>query len=122
MAVKKVLVIDDSSFVRLSTTLHLQRAGYKVVALESAVGATTVLRAEKPDLVLLDLNMPGLEGDEFLTIIRGLGIDTKVLLYSAAEPFELEMAALESGADGFLQKCAPEALVKAIDSWLRPGR
>jgi len=105
----KVLVIDDDPVSLSLCQAALERHGHTVVTLPRALGATAVILREAPDVLLLDLDMPGLTGDAWLQMLRErriLGGDEQlaVILYSGAEPAELEKIARENGALGGICK------------------
>jgi CheY-like chemotaxis protein len=66
----KVAVIDDDRFIRYLLDLHLRKAGYEVFAAEDAVDAGRVILERKPDLILCDVDMPFMDGYEFVTALR----------------------------------------------------
>ena len=72
--IMKVLVIDDDSIVLEVVTAALQDMGHEATARASAVGASTWILQERPDLVLVDLNMPTLPGEEWLAQITQVGL------------------------------------------------
>ncbi len=117
----KILVIDDSSAARKIVSLTLERAGYEVIAKKQAVLVTSTIMREKPDVVLLDVNMPAIQGDKLVEIIRGhpAGAGTILLLYSVKPAVELEALAHQCGADGFIQKGADASLLpRQMDMWM----
>jgi CheY-like chemotaxis protein len=109
LAQVKVLVIDDDPVSLALGQAALERHGHTVVTLERALGATAVILRERPDVLLLDLDMPGLSGDAWLHMLRErriLGGDEQlaVILHSGADPAELEKIARETGALGGISK------------------
>ncbi len=84
---------------------------------ESGFGLAVAIRQSRPDLVLLDLDMPGLGGEGALRALRaldpGYGIDVKVILHSGITADELAAVALRSGAVGWLRKPATPAQILA---------
>ena len=66
----QILVVDDDQSVRESVAMSLMAAGYDVVAAEDGFGALLQLKTKLPDLVLSDLDMPGMSGFELLSVIR----------------------------------------------------
>jgi CheY-like chemotaxis protein len=67
----KITVIDDDRFIRYLLDLHLRKAGYDVFAAEDAVAAGRVILETKPDLILCDVDMPFMDGYEFVSALRG---------------------------------------------------
>lgn len=66
----QILVVDDDQSVRESVAMSLMAAGYDVVAAEDGFGALSQLREKLPDVVLSDLDMPGMSGFELLSVVR----------------------------------------------------
>ncbi|MFL6052373.1 MAG: response regulator [Actinoallomurus sp.] len=113
----RVLIADDHPVVRqgLRTFLGVQD-DIEVVA-EAADGAEAVSRAEalKPDVVLIDLKMPGVDGPTALRELRERGIASKVLVLTSVGEREHVLPVVRAGASGYLYKDVdPQALVQAI--------
>jgi two-component system, chemotaxis family, chemotaxis protein CheY len=103
----RAVVIDDTSDIRELMSIVLSRSGFDVVgqAGDGRAGVD-VVRAERPDVVLLDLGMPVMDGVEALPLIRELVPDAQIIVLSAlAGPVEQQV--LASGADGYLVKGTP---------------
>jgi CheY-like chemotaxis protein len=66
----KIAIIDDDRFIRYLLDLHLRKAGYEVFAAEDAVAAGRVVLECKPDVILCDVDMPFMDGYEFVTALR----------------------------------------------------
>jgi CheY-like chemotaxis protein len=101
-----VLVVDDSADIRLLARTLLRRAGHQVREAGSAEEALTLIVAEPPDVVLLDLQLPGMDGWGLLAELRAQGrlAHTRVVVFSAhVDPAELRRAP-EEGASGYLVK------------------
>ncbi len=101
----RVLVIDDSSTIRLRMTKILSTA-FKVVAVGSADEATDYLKINKVDVITLDLNMPGKDGQTWLLEQRRSGMTTPVTIVSGASPTEVQsvLNALGDGAQDCIDK------------------
>ena len=67
---KRIAVIDDDRFIRYLLDLHLRKAGYEVFAAEDAVAAGRVVVDHKPDVILCDVDMPFMDGYEFVSALR----------------------------------------------------
>lgn len=102
---QKILVVEDEENMAKAIRRALVRAGYSVELAGSGVEAGIKLANFKPDLVTLDLNMPGMSGLEVLQYMNGneAFAEVKVLLVSAAEKAEL-VRGMSSGADAVLEK------------------
>lgn len=119
--VAKVLVVDDNKTVLKAVTTMLQEAGFEVSTRDVAVGTTVALMREHPDVALVDVNMPLLEGPELVRSIRKRETlrGTVVLLYSAKPAAELQQLARLCGADGYIPKSATAAeLVAEVRRWI----
>lgn len=100
---KKILVVDDDALMRRSLMFHLQKAGYQTHNVGNAEDALALARREQPNLVLLDIGLPGMDGLEALRYFREeLGIPT---IFLTARRRELdEVLGLELGADDYITK------------------
>ena len=112
-----VLVIDDEETVRDSIELALEDTGYQVVA--ACDGEDGVARAIelRPDMIFLDLNMPGIDGVETLRRIRAAGVDSPVYIATAFMPSYLDAlaaAAKEGLVFGLGQKPLSSAQILMI--------
>ena len=121
-----VLLVDDETAIIDQLAAFLDRAGFRVVAAADGVEGLDVFATEHPDLVVLDVMMPRLDGREMLRSLRRDGHWTPVvLLTQVGESIERAMA-LEEGADDYLNKpFDPYELVARIRAILRraePGR
>jgi signal transduction histidine kinase len=101
-----ILVVDDNLQNREVAEGHLVGAGYAVVQAEGGAEALALIPAVRPDLVLLDVLMPDMDGYETCRAIRALPEhnEVPVLFLTALGDLETHKAALESGADDFLTK------------------
>ena len=120
----KVLIVDDHEGVRAGLRSILKRAGNISVVGEAGNGeeAVTFLRDLIPDIVLLDIEMPGLRGDYVMARIHEAHPDLKVLAVSSHMDGEYVRNMLEGGASGYISKDeAPEILVQAIHAIIIEG-
>jgi DNA-binding NarL/FixJ family response regulator len=103
----RAVVIDDTRDIREMLSLVLTRSGMDVVG-EAGDGqaGVDVVRAERPDVVLLDLAMPVMDGVEALPIIRKLVPEARIIVLSAFSGSVREQV-LDWGADGYLMKGTP---------------
>ncbi|HEX4404912.1 MAG TPA: hybrid sensor histidine kinase/response regulator [Polyangia bacterium] len=101
-----VLVVDDNFQNREVAEGHLVGAGYQAVQAESGEQALEILKTQRPDLILLDVLMPGLDGFETCRRMRALpgGKNIPILFLTALGDLGTHKAALDSGADDFLTK------------------
>jgi two-component system, NarL family, invasion response regulator UvrY len=112
----KLLIVDDHTVVREGLR-RLLSAFLNIVIIEAAGSreAITLFRAEKPDLVLLDINLPGFGGLDLLRRLLALNADARVLMFSMHVNPIYVARALEAGARGYVSKGAKaEELVEAV--------
>lgn len=117
----KVLVADDSPVLRAAVTKLLEPAGYEVVTAEDGVEAITRVYEERPDLILLDVQMPKLTGYVVCRLIKEdpATATIPVLILTVRNAEEDRYWGAQSGADGYLTKEAlGEGLVTSIKSVL----
>jgi CheY-like chemotaxis protein len=118
----KIVVIDDSEIVLEVTRGALEGAGCDVVTHDRPNGCVALILHEKPDLVLMDVQMPGLGGDTIVSVLAKAqpGGDTVVLLHSSLSAEVLRAKAKAAGAQGFIQKSGDLfALVREVGRWLK---
>jgi len=111
----RIVVADDHPIVRAGIVGLLETAeGIEVVG-EAADGAEAVAlaEAERPDLVLMDLRMPGVDGASATASIVAAATGTRVLVLTTYETDDHILAAIEAGASGYLLKAAPQAEILA---------
>lgn len=112
-----IIVVDDHTLFRRGLVgLLSEMEGFKVAG-EASNGqdALVLIAEEKPDVVLLDVNMPGMGGIETLAALRKLGMHTPVLMLTISQLGEDLIGAIRAGANGYLLKNAePEALRQTI--------
>ncbi len=104
MTVKKILLVDDSAMARRSARQILESAGYAVAEAEDGLVALERYFLDKPDLVLLDLVMKGMNGLDVLSKLTQMDGDARVLVLSADVQESSRQLAAEAGAAGFLTK------------------
>jgi DNA-binding NtrC family response regulator len=104
----KVLIVDDEPGVLTFLGRCLERAGYQVITRDNPVGTGAAIMRERPDLVIVDLNMPLLSGDEVVKLIRKSdnleARKTRFVLHSSVP--DIAERATACGANGFLAKPA----------------
>jgi DNA-binding response OmpR family regulator len=112
----KVLVVDDDEMYLKLTARLLRGAGYDVVTRSDVIGTSVAVKSERPDLVLIDLNMPLINGDRLVPLIRRARTDPPfIVLYSGIDAVLLEQRAADCGADTWIQKGhAPSRFLERI--------
>jgi excisionase family DNA binding protein len=109
----RVLVVDDDDRVRQLVRFELERAGYTVREAESADDAYTTIEQQPPDLVLLDVVMPGVDGWQLLQRLQEQHGSIPVIMFSGSSEESAQAEATERGARGFVGKpFDPEELVE----------
>ncbi|HET6756019.1 MAG TPA: response regulator transcription factor [Burkholderiales bacterium] len=113
----RVMLVDDHAVVRMGFRLLLQNTSdIEVIAeAESGEEACKLYSEKHPDVVVMDLSMPGIGGLEALNRIRARNPEARILVLSAHDDTMHPKRALEAGAAGYLSKrSAPEALIEAL--------
>ena len=112
------LIVDDHEVVREGLRLSLSRAPHIRVLGEASDGASSIEMVErrKPDVVIMDVRMPGMDGLEATREILKVAPDTAVLIFTAFSERSLLARGLDSGAKGYILKEAPhDTLLRAIE-------
>jgi DNA-binding NarL/FixJ family response regulator len=112
------LIVDDHEVVREGLRLSLSRAAHIRVIGEASDGASAVELAQRrlPDVVIMDVRMPGMDGLEATKLLTDSVPGAKVLIFTAYSEKSLLSRGLESGAKGYILKEAPhQTLVRAIE-------
>jgi two-component system alkaline phosphatase synthesis response regulator PhoP len=115
----KILVVDDEAKIVKLVRSYLQQAGYSVVDAGDGQTALIQARREKPDLVVLDLGLPGIDGMEVARILRREG-NTPIIMLTARIEDTDRIVGLELGADDYVTKpFNPRELVARVRAVLR---
>ncbi|MBE2233681.1 MAG: response regulator transcription factor, partial [Anaerolinea sp.] len=116
-----ILIVDDDTLMRRSTALQLEQAGYRASTAGSAEDALALARRDPPDLILLDIGLPGMDGLEALRLFRQAA-DTPVIFVSARRRELDTILGLELGADDYVTKpFNPDVLLARVKAVLRRG-
>jgi len=120
---KRLLVVDDVPLFRAGLASALGDAGFEVVAeAGSAEAAVSAAEEYQPDLVLLDILMPGISGLEVVEKIAAVAPESSIVLLTASESEEDLLVGVKAGARGYVTKDAPfEDLVGALNAVDRGG-
>ncbi len=115
---KRLLVVDDVPLFRAGLASALKDAGFEVIAESGdAEGAVSAAEEHQPDLVLLDILMPGISGLEVVEKIGAVAPGARVILLTASESEEDLLGGIKAGARGYVTKDAPfDALVGALNA------
>ena len=100
----KILVVDDEHLIRWSLEQNLKKQGYEVVTAGSGEDALRLVREEQPDLVLLDIQLPGISGIDVLEKIKDHDDDIIVIMVTANSGLENAVNAMRLGAYDYVSK------------------
>jgi DNA-binding NtrC family response regulator len=100
----RVLFVDDDAFTRKIINTALTNRGFRTRLADSAMAALAILRTEPVDIVLTDLQMPGLSGLDLMRKMRDEGFNTPVILLTGVGSVEMAVSAVRSGAVHYLTK------------------
>ncbi len=120
---KTILVVDDSATVRKLISSKLEKSGHNVVCAEDGVDAMSVLETTVPDLVLLDIAMPRMDGYSVCKLIRANEAtkDVPVVMISGKDGFFDKVRGRMAGTTGYITKpFGPETLMRALETYLLP--
>jgi two-component system response regulator MprA len=115
-----ILIVDDDNRVTNALRRTLAYEGYQVSITANGEGALSIVRTRPPDLVILDLMLPGIDGLEVCSRLRSAGDGIAVLMLTARDAVADRVAGLETGADDYLVKpFALEELLARVKALLR---
>ena len=116
---KTILVVDDELKITRLLRDYLQQAGFRVVTATDGLAALAVARVERPDMIVLDLGLPGLDGLDVTRALRKSSDVPIIMLTARAEEAD-RIVGLEMGADDYLVKpFSPKELVARVRAVLR---
>jgi DNA-binding NtrC family response regulator len=117
---RTVLVVDDEPNMRMVMEMALDEAGYRVLTAERAEDAIDMLRDPDLDVVLSDLKMPGMSGEEFIARCQRIRADVPVIVVTAYGSIRSAIECIQAGASDYMTKpFEPEELQFAVQSALR---
>src|SRR5690606_35264206 len=99
---RKIMVVDDDPQVRVTFEFHLLRSGFQVLCAETAEEALSKVHEFDPDVVITDLQMPGMDGIELLRKINAAGANADVIVITAYEGMRSTITAVKEGAYDYL--------------------
>jgi CheY-like chemotaxis protein len=116
---RKILIIDDDVTALDIVDFLFEDKGYDVVRRADGASALACLDNATPDIILIDLMMPQMNGQECVRQLRGRGVKVPVVAFTALDDPEVHQEAIEAGCNLVLTKpCKPAMLVKKIEDLL----
>jgi DNA-binding response OmpR family regulator len=100
----QILLVEDDTLLAEGIVGALSRAGFAVNWLETGKAAAAQVVAEPPDILLLDLGLPDMDGMDILKLVRHKKLPTQVLILTARDSTDAKVIGLDSGADDYLTK------------------
>ena len=118
----KILVVEDERSIQTIVRTYLESAGFQVICVDNGMAALAAVREHRPDLLILDLNLPGMDGIEVAARLRQES-DVYILMLTARSEEADRVAGLRIGADDYLTKpFSPRELVARVEAILRRRR
>lgn len=118
---RTILLVDDEPFILENTARLLRSAGHTVHTCEQWTGVAATVHAERPDMILMDFNMPSIKGDDLCRILKRTMVDsdTPIVIFSSEPEHDLIDIVARSGADGYIKKnVAGHVLLSSIENAL----
>ncbi|AJQ52606.1 TPA: response regulator transcription factor [Aeromonas hydrophila] len=111
----KILVVDDHPAIRMAVNILLQQDDHHIVAeVDNGVDAVSMARKYQPDMVVLDIGIPRLDGIEVIKRLKEMDADIKVIILSAQATHHIMVRCLQAGANGFISKLDDLSLLKTV--------
>ncbi len=117
----KIAIIDDDRFIRYLLDLHLRKAGYDVFAAEDAVAAARVILERAPDLILCDVDMPFMDGYEFVSALRADPATRHIPVIFLTVNRGVGDRAKQLGAGHLLKPVMVDELLRTVAEFARPA-
>lgn len=119
-ASRRILVVEDEEALAVGIRDALEHAGHRVTVAMDGPGGLEALRADSPDLVVLDLMLPGMSGLDLLQTARGEGNRSRVLILTALADEEDLLRGFQAGADDYMKKpFSPRELLARVEAQFR---
>jgi two-component system chemotaxis response regulator CheY len=116
----KVLIADDAAFIRMKLRKVLEELGLEVIEAANGAEAVQQFNAHRPDLVLMDITMPEMDGLAALKAIMAQDASAQVVMVSALGQESVVMQALQAGAKDFVVKpFQPDQIKQVVQRWLQ---
>ena len=116
----KILVVDDSLYHRQELKKLLSENGYKVFDACDAIDGIQMMRKIHPDLVIMDINMPVMEGTEAVKYMKKIDRDALIVMFSSLDDEKTVMEAIKSGARDYVTKPLDKAkMIETVERLLK---
>lgn len=109
----EILLVDDERTIRNSLSQQLREAGFGVRVAATGAAGIAAFGERRPDLVLLDVMMPGMDGYSVCKAMRAVDRETPIVFLSALDTEDDQIRGLDAGADDYISKTASLALLEA---------
>jgi CheY-like chemotaxis protein len=118
----KIAVIDDDRLIRYLLDLHLRKAGYEVFTAEDAVAAGRLILEAKPDLILCDVDMPFMDGYEFVSALRADPVTRHIPVIFLTVNKTLSERAKGLGAGHLVKPVMADELLRTVAQFAPPAQ
>lgn len=121
---RTILIIEDEKLIIVSTQMVLEAVGYRVESAMNGEDGIRTAKEVKPDLILLDIMMPGIDGWETLTRLKREAdlVDTPVIIFTAREHARGHQKSNDMGAAGYFRKpFEPDELIELVEKHVGQG-
>ena len=121
---KVIMVVDDSQTVRNIMALIVHRLGHQIVRTRSALEALSTLNEIVPDLIFLDITLPGMDGLDICKVIKGhkrVQHVPVIILSGSGQAFDKVMGRLAGAADHITKPFEPETIRKCVETYCGPS-
>ena len=120
LVTRKILIVDDEQPIRKLLEYNLRQAGYETISAADGQAAIELAENEKPDLILLDLMLPIIDGMEVCKILRKKGVNIPIIMLTAKGDELDKVLGLEIGADDYMTKpFSPREVIARMKAVLR---
>ena len=120
MANARILVVDDDMNIVHVVQAYLEKGGYEVLTACNGLDALDLTRQKRPDLIVLDLMLPKMDGLDICRLLRGESNQVPIIMLTARTTEEDRLVGLEAGADDYITKpFSPRELVARVSAVLR---
>jgi len=111
----KILIVDDDNFMLQFVRAMLDEETYEILITKSPADSLSIIHSKRPDVVISDIEMPGIQGTELIKVIHEINPQTPVIFISSLERDGLKQELIEAGSFGFISKpVEPEKLENMV--------